>query len=359
MVVGCQSILGIEDPVRVGDDASVIDGGGEVDANVAPDAAPPLPNAVDILFVIDNSGGMEQEQAALSLALPTFLTTLENAAGVRPSLHIGIVSTDVGTGPFPINFCEPGGDDGVLQSMAQAGGCTPPSGRFIIDEIDDPGRVINYPAGQLSETFSCIAQLGIDGCGFEQPLESMRRALDGSRAQNAGFVRDGALLAIVFLTDEDDCSASDTMLFDTAQTEIDSELGPLSSYRCFEFGVACEPDSRTALGPRADCVSRADSLLVFDVSVYIDFLRSRKPVERLVVSGIIGPATPVSVEAVGGNPEVEPSCTSASGVADPGIRLQALLDAFPGRSTSHRICVDDLSSELSQIAALIADNLPQ
>src|SRR5690606_36463172 len=50
---------------------------------------------------------------------------------------------------------------------------------------------------------------GVSGCGFESQLESMYLSL--VRAQNAneasyGFLRSNAILAIVFVTDEADCS---------------------------------------------------------------------------------------------------------------------------------------------------------
>jgi hypothetical protein len=63
----------------------------------------------------------------------------------------------------------------------------------------------------VAGAFSCIAQLGPDGCGYEQSLEAMYRALDP--AVNPGFIRDDAALAVLFITDEDDCSARDTSLY--------------------------------------------------------------------------------------------------------------------------------------------------
>lgn len=324
------------------------------DARVGPDAGPPIADAVDILFVMDNSATMAEEQASVTQNLSAFISTLETAAGGRPSLHLGVISTDLGAGPFQIQACSGNGDDGILQNAPQ-GPCTPPDDRFIKDEIDGAGRIINYPAGQLADTFSCIAQLGTIGCGFEQPLEAMRRALDGSRPENQGFVRDGALLAIVYLGDEDDCSAKNVELFDTDETK----LGPISSYRCFKHGVVCDPDDDT-VGSRSNCRPRDDSQYLFGVSDYIDFLVGRKPPERLVVAGIIGPASPVNVGLSSqGNPQLEPSCVSAAGEAVPAVRLQALLDAFPTRSASLTICNEDLTSALLEVAQLIADNLPE
>src|SRR5206468_1785318 len=66
----------------------------------------------------------------------------------------------------------------------------------------------------FAREFRCTAGLYLDGCGLEQQLEAVYRALvyhDASdRADNAdpnaGFLRDDALLAIVLLTDEEDGS---------------------------------------------------------------------------------------------------------------------------------------------------------
>src|SRR5690606_33246380 len=62
-----------------------------------------------------------------------------------------------------------------------------------------------------ADRFSCLAQAGTKGSGIEMPLYATELALrdrvqDGT---NAGFRRDDALLAIVMLTDEDDCSRRD------------------------------------------------------------------------------------------------------------------------------------------------------
>lgn len=63
----------------------------------------------------------------------------------------------------------------------------------------------------LSTTFLCAASLGSSGPGAEMPLLGLewslnRRVDDGT---NVGFLRADALLAVVMITDQDDCSRED------------------------------------------------------------------------------------------------------------------------------------------------------
>ncbi len=310
---------------------------------------------IDILFVIDNSGSMAEEQASLASNFNRFINVLQNIEGGLPNVHIGVVSTDVGAGPFNISGCTGNGDNGTLQS-APRGACDAPTGAYISDIDDGTGtRVKNY-TGDLADVFSCIARLGIDGCGFEQPFESLRRALNDSNPTNSGFLRPNAFLAVIIITDEDDCSTADTNMFDTAQNSISDPLGPLSSFRCFEFGVKCEPDTPRSPGPRQNCVPRDDSAYMYNVNDYVSFLKGLKDDPSMViVAGIIGNATPVTVGTNDqDNPELEPSCISTSGEAAPGVRLKFFLDQFAQRNTITTICNEDLSDALILIAQLLA-----
>ena len=83
-----------------------------------------------------------------------------------------------------------------------------------------------------------LRALGADGFG-------------GPPAENAGFLRPDAYLAIILITNEDDCSASPGQgpnnripLFDTrSNTNIASQLGPPANFRCNEFGHLCDDGS--------------------------------------------------------------------------------------------------------------------
>jgi hypothetical protein len=316
---------------------------------------------IDLLFVIDNSGSMDEEQQSLTANFQRFISVLENIEGGLPNVHIGVISTDTGAGQNPGTGCSPQGDNGQLRvngTGPATATCGVDASRFIVDiENENGGRQQNYdPASSLAETFSCVATLGITGCGFEQPLESMKRALSNN-PQNTGFLRENAFLAVIFVTDEDDCSVSDTRMFDTSQNDINAPLGPLSSFRCFEFGVQCEPDEARTPGPRQNCVPRDDSQYMTRVSEYVDFLKTVKSdPNQLIVAGIIGNPSPtvVGIDTNNNNiPKLAPSCTSASGEAAPSTRLKYFLDQFPQRNTVTTICNENLEDALIVIAELL------
>src|SRR5206468_7327388 len=107
------------------------------------------------------------------------------------------------------------------------------------------GGIANY-TGNLADVLACITPLGDTGCGFGHQLGSIARALgaDGAPApaRNAGFLRPGADLAILILSDADDCSAPPTTVLYSLNGGPDNKsngLGPMARYRCNEFGHLC------------------------------------------------------------------------------------------------------------------------
>src|SRR5690606_30374735 len=331
---------------------------------------------LDILFVVDDSGSMRQEQEALAASFGELMRVLERVEGGLPDVHIGVVSSNVGTGPEGGGgeACAGNGDGGrLLTGPADTVTCAPgqicdpcpaiTDGKpYIIDELDPAtgARVTNY-IGELADQFACMAQLGIDGCGFEQHLESMKRALENSN-ENGGFLREDAFLAVIFIQDEDDCSAHDRSMFASDGTDdVGSQLGELSSFRCFEFGTTCEgPSDERQVGPRQNCVAEQSSPYMTDISSYVDFLKGLKSdPSKVIVAAITGGTDPVSVGIdpgpgqTAGQVWVDPQCVVCPGggtdcfpndlgnalvSAAPAIRMNTFLNAFPQRSTYQSIC---------------------
>jgi len=326
---------------------------------------------LDILFVIDDSATMVQEQEALAAAFPAFVEAVTDT-GEAVDLHIGFVSSNLGTAPAGTGGpgCTGDGDEGHLLVDVDCPALTDEA-HYLVHQVDPEGETaVNY-TGELATQLQCMAQLGIDGCGFEQHLESMKRALE-NQEENAGFLRDQANLAVVVLADEDDCSVSDRAMF-IAQPEGDtrtSPLGELSSFRCFEFGIACaeDGDGERELGERTDCAPDDASDYVEPIATYAEFLSGVKGGRhRVVFATIVGDSAPVAVgledtqDRLQVMPECEvcpggaPDCTVLDALvsAAPAIRLNALAERFSGRSQVEDICAyDEKAGALDYTAAL-------
>ena len=241
-----------------------------------------------------------------------------------------------------------GGDGGKLHNTARIAGCAAPQDKWIA--FDENTSTINVPGAPatvqgLTAAIKCIGSVGINGCGFEAQLESARRALDPQLNVNPGFLRADAALLVLFITDEDDCSAQNTTLYDPQQQTLTDPLGPLTSFRCFEFGVQCDINDRNTVGPRTNCVPAFDWL--YKVNDYIDFFRKLN--RPLALAAIAGPLDPVFVGKDGTYPVLKPSCQTQDGFAVPAIRINAVVQAFGGVTGS--ICNPTFAPTLTAAAA--------
>jgi hypothetical protein len=335
-----------------------------------------LERDVDILFVIDDSGSMAPKQQSLRDNFPNFINVLNTIQGGLPNVHIGVVSSDMGVlatdgqigprlEPVGAGGCADRGDDGQLQT-----GSAPVTGNFLVDILlPDNTRQRNY-TGDLSQVFSQMANVGATGCGFEQHLHAMKRALEPGHPTNNGFIRPNAFLAVIFLADEDDCSASATTLWGPDG----GPLGTRQSFRCTRFGVLCDVGGQTdqamnQVGVKGQCRPNDNSAHLARVSDFVTFLKGLKPDDpsKVIVAGIMGAIEPFAVEIrnLGGvdQPALAPSCSfnppggGQTQVADPPVRLQFFLDQFPNRSTATTICQADLSDGLRLIGELLKESL--
>jgi len=177
--------------------------------------------SIDVLFVIDNSGSMEQEQTNLIANFPTFISVLNNSG-----LDYRVAVTTTGRNytwkqqtPFgTVTESQDGGDNGT---MLQPASCNMQQ-RWITKSDPDP-----------TAEFSCVANVGIGGPGdAEMPLGAVRDAFEERVADgtNAGFHRSDALLGIVMLTDEEDCSYEQSITLGTFESLCESKQEPVANY---------------------------------------------------------------------------------------------------------------------------------
>jgi hypothetical protein len=337
---------------------------------------------VDILFMIDNSSSTSLIQSNLLRNFPTFMTTLRNLPGGLPNLHIGVITSDMGAGDGTIASCAAatsGGNMGIFQYTPR-GTCaaSPLSGSATF--ISDVGGVKNY-TGNLEDAFTCLAAVGEQGCGFEQPLAAVVRALgaDGrpAPAENATFLRPSALLFIVIVTNEDDCSVpAGSTLFNTASTKLADALGPIQNFRCNEFGHLCNGAKPPRLAPTGSltdtvtltgCAPAEASAMLTPVATFVSQLRALKafPDDQILIGLIAAPPTPYtvnwknpSITDTGPWPFLVHSCTAQDGsFGDPAVRLTALASAFGTAGTQASVCESNYATIFTSLAARVGQAL--
>jgi hypothetical protein len=338
---------------------------------------------LDVLFMVDNSSSMRLQQANLTANFPMFMDALKALPGGLPNIHVAVVSSDMGAGDGNIAGCNStGGGNGIFQYIAR-GTCTATNLQAGATYISNVGGAANY-TGDISNVFTCIATLGEQGCGFEHQFASVLRALgaDGQPApiENQGFLRSDALLAIVMLTNEDDCSSrGPTNLFDvTSNLLLSSPLGPPSNFRCNEFGHRCNGvpplreapgDDVTAMVPQMNCTSAECDGRLIPVAEFVARIKALKtaPNSEILVAALAGPSTPYTVTwkapstadtSCGASscpwPIIAHSCMAADGsFADPSIRINEWVAAFGANGIASSICDANFGPALMQIASRI------
>jgi hypothetical protein len=357
---------------------------------------------LDLLFVIDDQSSTGVIQQKFYDQIPNFVSVLE-ALPNPLDLHVAVVTTDMGApGDSTTSIgCTAHGDDGAFKN-APTGSCTGTGIQNGATYLSLEAGIPNF-TGDLGAALQCISLVGQKGCGFGQPLAALDRALgaDGSGAPstNADFLRDDAYLGIVLLSNEDDCSAPpNTQLFSlnvggSNQQNISNALGPVSNYRCNQYGHLCKnPSGNTVMPPLAppsgatmldldDCTSNdTPSGLLTPVSQFVSDIKLLKvdPDNQIVVSAIVAPPLPYTVAWVapqGGQnlqpgelwPEIEHSCGAAGGdgvnpeatqhpsdgsFGDPAVRLSQFVNSF-SNSALASVCDASYANSMQAIATKV------
>ena len=260
-----------------------------------PDAAPPdappdalamFCDALDIVLVIDNSQTMAAYQNNASQNAQALIGALDQTG---LSYRVGITTASrnytyyIAT-PFGPSMVSMHGDSGRILEMAACGMTS---------------RWINYTDPARATKLACAVKQGSSGPSAQMPLGAMRDAFEARLADNSntGFHRSDALLGVVLLTDQEDCSYVQSVTFMPGQTFCTDLMEPVDNYISFMDGFA---------NGRAHWAA--------------------------------------SVIANTGTA----SCTSGLGVAKPATRLNVFATDVGANGSSSTICTSDLASGLTQ-----------
>ena len=186
---------------------------------------------VDIIFVIDNSLSMLEEQQKLATKLSYFTDSI---SGV--DWQIGITTTDVSGGFYSTN--------GILVDLVFTGANssskiltknTPKYEQVFLDTVTRYGTVLNCE----NSSVGCAS-------GNEQPMKAIFMGIERRNSVNTGFFRPGADLVTIILSDEDEDSPTLSGLI-TPEKLIGFVTDIFADKRYTNYGIIYRPNDQNCM----------------------------------------------------------------------------------------------------------------
>jgi hypothetical protein len=207
----------------------------------------------DFIFVIDNSGSMQEEQAALVAAADSFYAALLTSG---LDFRLGVITTDS-------------------------------------DVLRGPGFTTDL------DIFKAALRVGIAGNGFEMGLEFAKRAIEGGRTSTIPerALREDAAPIVIVLSDEESANLGPTSSYAAFFLEqggvLSGIVGPLPN-GCQLVGLGSAVAGRsyidvaTATGGTSGSICNPNlSETITDILLGAAGAASRSPLERLPVSSTL------------------------------------------------------------------------
>jgi hypothetical protein len=150
----------------------------------------PVDKKIDILFVIDSSGSMIEEQAIVKESFRKFIESFQSRG---LDFHIGVVTTDAGDN---LSIWNP--TSGAYKNYKD------PKPGCLLTRFDE--KFLSTSTASLITKFQQNADVGLSGSGREQGLLSTIMAFDSTRLAdcNKDFLRDDAFLSVLVFSDENE-----------------------------------------------------------------------------------------------------------------------------------------------------------
>jgi hypothetical protein len=262
-----------------------------------PSSAPKL----DLLVVVDTSAAAAPLRASLAGDVGPFLDELGSGASngqLDLDLHVGVITADPA-------------DGGALRPAA-VDCAAAPSLPYLAYTLNDDGSTTTNYTGRLADAMTCLLPPATaTGADVAQPFATLTAAVGGALAAGAGFRRPDAILAILVITDQDDCSPLNG--------------APPDRLQCAEIGWSCSPALDDQRGPRTGCIAIGEPQGLVSVGAAQQAIGAVAP--GAIVFGVLGgDGAPV---AVADGPALAPSCGRAAITATPSLRLETLAALFP------------------------------
>lgn len=230
----------------------------------------------------------------------------------------------------------------------------------LLERCGGPTPFLRVCTPVMSDRVGCVVPLGHEGCGYEQPLEAALKALSPASSDidffastpahgdgaNDGFLREGSVLAVLVVSDEDDCSSAEPALFDPDSLAYSDPY----DLRCIRHPEVMRPLERYVDGLLALRDDPGRLVFSFLGGVPPD-LEGKRWTEVLDDPRMDPTVSPYRIPAV---------CHARDGGVAPAPRLLELagrLEARGARGVPRSLCHADLGGALRPLARAIAESL--
>lgn len=150
---------------------------------------------VDILFVVDNSDSMAEEQRNMADRIDNFISKIEDL-----NWHIAVTSTDPRE-EAPIGNCDIGLEQFCEHEKLEHG-----DGGFV--KFGNNQRILTPDVLQAQKLLGNAIQLGTGGSSSEEGIRATYRVIEKSQSStnpsHQQFFRANAALAVILISDEDE-----------------------------------------------------------------------------------------------------------------------------------------------------------
>lgn len=311
----------------------------------------------DILFVVDDSGSMATKQQILASNFTGFIDQLAQMP-VQSDYQVAVTTTSVdewmGTA-FAYDFSTTWASSASCPATPPPpnGGQPYPGGALVrVTGTTDPctrtqyttgvPRILTVGSSSLASDFTQNASVGVAGSGKEQGLRAAYDALTEPilSGANAGFLRPGARLVLIIISDDDDCSDPQ----DQGQCNEPCDL----SGAPYVYGACSDPLTNCTM-----------SCTTYPVQNYIDFFKGSIAGEQrdVLVAGIIS-VDPATLTPAQCHVEDPATCIPTTATAEHAApRYKQFVDAFTN-GVVDSVCNCTFANSLTRIATLIGQEVP-
>ncbi|WP_413557458.1 hypothetical protein [Bdellovibrio sp. HCB209] len=147
---------------------------------------------IDVLFVVDNSASMLEEQRNISSKIDGFMSLIKGM-----NWHVALTTTDPNSNTTAPDKSVRAWGDGQLRPFDSDGGSL-----YVL-------KASSHSLSSAQSMLSAALNVGVSGSGHERGIYASHRSIErtSNTPANQDFFRQNSKLVVILISDEDECSS--------------------------------------------------------------------------------------------------------------------------------------------------------